>query len=177
MRLLPQHAFLRETFRRVRVQGYLPLSYTISKRKRSTVADAIVEASIPFPHPITVLPQTSTRRSSRREDAPAMNATQPQISAIISRIAKQEDSDSLLSESLDVQSCEEETTIAERKDEETETPKRAAMLKRDKIESSTDPETNNEEDVQEALSRPPPVNSDYLPLPWKGRLGYVRVQR
>ena len=21
--------------------------------------------------------------------------------------------------------------------------------------------------------RPPPVNSDYLPLPWKGRLGYV----
>lgn len=22
-------------------------------------------------------------------------------------------------------------------------------------------------------SRPPPVNSDYLPLPWKGRLGYV----
>lgn len=28
-------------------------------------------------------------------------------------------------------------------------------------------------EVQEALSRPPPVNSDYLPLPWKGRLGYV----
>lgn len=23
-------------------------------------------------------------------------------------------------------------------------------------------------------ARPPPVNSDYLPLPWKGRLGYVR---
>lgn len=29
--------------------------------------------------------------------------------------------------------------------------------------------------VKEALSRPPPVNSDYLPLPWKGRLGYVRT--
>ncbi|PVI05697.1 UV-endonuclease UvdE [Periconia macrospinosa] len=29
------------------------------------------------------------------------------------------------------------------------------------------------EDVAEALSRPPPVNSDYLPLPWKGRLGYA----
>lgn len=29
------------------------------------------------------------------------------------------------------------------------------------------------EDLAEALSRPPPVNSDYLPLPWKGRLGYV----
>ncbi len=23
-------------------------------------------------------------------------------------------------------------------------------------------------------ARPPPVNSDYLPLPWSGRLGYVR---
>lgn len=29
------------------------------------------------------------------------------------------------------------------------------------------------EELQEALSRPPPVNSSYLPLPWKGRLGYV----
>jgi UV DNA damage endonuclease len=33
----------------------------------------------------------------------------------------------------------------------------------------------DEEEVKEALSRPPPVNSDYLPLPWKGRLGYVRT--
>lgn len=31
----------------------------------------------------------------------------------------------------------------------------------------------DEEEVKEALSRPPPVNSDYLPLPWKGRLGYA----
>ena len=32
------------------------------------------------------------------------------------------------------------------------------------------------EDISELKlegSRPPPVNSDYLPLPWKGRLGYV----
>lgn len=34
-------------------------------------------------------------------------------------------------------------------------------------------EEANEEEIKEALSRPPPVNSDYLPLPWKGRLGYV----
>jgi UV DNA damage endonuclease len=27
--------------------------------------------------------------------------------------------------------------------------------------------------VNVAAARPPPVNSDYLPLPWKGRLGYV----
>lgn len=35
-------------------------------------------------------------------------------------------------------------------------------------------EEAGEEEIQAALSRPPPVNSDYLPLPWKGRLGYVR---
>ena len=43
-----------------------------------------------------------------------------------------------------------------------------------------DPEADGEEEVDEeeiqvALSRPPPVHSDYLPLPWKGRLGYVRL--
>jgi UV DNA damage endonuclease len=31
----------------------------------------------------------------------------------------------------------------------------------------------DEAEFTEALSRPPPVNSEYLPLPWKGRLGYV----
>ncbi|KKZ68369.1 hypothetical protein EMCG_05955 [[Emmonsia] crescens] len=41
-----------------------------------------------------------------------------------------------------------------------------------------DPETNADipadvDEVKEALSRPPPVNSSYLPLPWKGRLGYA----
>ncbi|KAK4978426.1 hypothetical protein LTR66_010595 [Elasticomyces elasticus] len=34
-------------------------------------------------------------------------------------------------------------------------------------------EEADEEELKEALSRPPPVNSDYLPLPWKGRLGYA----
>jgi UV DNA damage endonuclease len=27
--------------------------------------------------------------------------------------------------------------------------------------------------LKREVGRPPPVNSDYLPLPWKGRLGYV----
>ena len=36
-------------------------------------------------------------------------------------------------------------------------------------------EEADEEEIQAALSRPPPVNSDYLPLPWRGRLGYVRL--
>jgi UV DNA damage endonuclease len=40
-------------------------------------------------------------------------------------------------------------------------------------EADGDGEEVNEEDIKEAVSRPPPVNSDYLPLPWKGRLGYA----
>lgn len=38
-------------------------------------------------------------------------------------------------------------------------------------------EEADEEEIKEALSRPPPVNSDYLPLPWTGRLGYVSCQK
>ncbi|KAK4555642.1 hypothetical protein LTR86_007395 [Recurvomyces mirabilis] len=46
------------------------------------------------------------------------------------------------------------------------------MAERDP-EAEGDEEPADEEEVKEALSRPPPVNSDYLPLPWKGRLGYA----
>ena len=44
-----------------------------------------------------------------------------------------------------------------------------------------DPEAEGDEEadegeIQAALSRPPPVNSEILPLPWKGRLGYVNLR-
>ena len=45
--------------------------------------------------------------------------------------------------------------------------------------SFLDPEADAEDldadpvELSTALSRPPPVNSPYLPLPWKGRLGYA----
>lgn len=39
-------------------------------------------------------------------------------------------------------------------------------------------EEADEEEIKEALSRAPPINSDYLPLPWKGRkLGYVSLPK
>lgn len=43
-----------------------------------------------------------------------------------------------------------------------------------------DPESEEEvpveaEELQDALTRSPAVNSSYLPLPWKGRLGYVSL--
>lgn len=45
-------------------------------------------------------------------------------------------------------------------------------------QASLDPESDVEvpleaDELKEALGRPPPVHSSYLPLPWKGRLGYV----
>lgn len=57
-------------------------------------------------------------------------------------------------------------------------PENEAPL-RGKEEAVLDPESDEDvaaglEEVKAALSRPAPVNSDYLPLPWKGRLGYVR---
>lgn len=47
-----------------------------------------------------------------------------------------------------------------------------------RAEGSLDPESDEEvpveaDELKNALGRPPPVNSSYLPLPWKGRLGYV----
>jgi UV DNA damage endonuclease len=46
------------------------------------------------------------------------------------------------------------------------------------VEGLGDPEAEgeeeaDEEEIKEAMLRSPPVNSNYLPLPWKGRLGYV----
>jgi len=51
-------------------------------------------------------------------------------------------------------------------------------LPADQAEALLDPESDEDvavdaEELKEALGRPPPVNSSYLPLPWKGRLGYV----
>lgn len=47
-------------------------------------------------------------------------------------------------------------------------------------DGSLDPESDEEvpveaEELQHALTRPPAVNSSYLPLPWQGRLGYVSL--
>ncbi|KAF2839730.1 UV-endonuclease UvdE [Patellaria atrata CBS 101060] len=41
------------------------------------------------------------------------------------------------------------------------------------IEGEEQQEEADEEEIKSALSRPLAVNSEYLPLPWKGRLGYA----
>ena len=103
---------------------------------------------------------------------------------------KEEDSDSPLSELEEVIEPLENNkgkckgdTVATAKKRGKEEMKKAVVVAKDKKEPTKesqflDPEAEgdeeaDEEEIQAALSRPPPVNSDYLPLPWKGRLGYV----
>jgi len=53
----------------------------------------------------------------------------------------------------------------------------------DEWDSRQDPDGDEAGPAEDAkvlkleAARPPPVNSDYLPLPWKGRLGYVSLMR
>ena len=103
------------------------------------------------------------------------------------------DSDSPLSDISDLESPNKADTKRSKKDTNrtakaasdrgksgNEASSRTAGSKNEatKMPQFLDPEADgeeepDEEELQAALSRPPPVNSDYLPLPWKGRLGYV----
>ena len=104
------------------------------------------------------------------------------------------DSDSPLSEMSDIESPVKKKAVKGAKGEaptskkpddvatKAATPKPMNVSKVEKEPSKEsqflDPEDEgleeaDEEEIQAALSRPPPVNSDYLPLPWKGRIGYV----
>ena len=94
------------------------------------------------------------------------------------------DSDSSLSEMSDVESLVKPTSgknASRGVKVKAETVKGTNSTAKAKDPQFLDPEAEgeeeaNEEEIQAALSRPPPVNSDYLPLPWKGRLGYVSCQ-
>jgi len=111
----------------------------------------------------------------------------------VDRQVKEEDNDSPLSELSDVKTPVVTKTAkpkakasATKKNVVTDDSKaKPATSVKDKKESAKEPqfldpeveddEEADEEEIQAALSRLPPVNSDYLPLPWKGRLGYVRL--
>jgi len=68
-----------------------------------------------------------------------------------------------------------ESTIAAVKDsvENGTAPEDDAGIAGDPEGEAMDGEEGDEVELKQALARPPPVNSEYLPLPWKGRLGYV----
>ena len=110
----------------------------------------------------------------------------------VEKQVKEEDSDSPLSDIQDIEEPVEQkkprgkgkgAAAATVKKENKQESKKPAVAAKDKKEATREPqfldpeaegdEEADEEEIQAALSRPPPVNSDYLPLPWKGRLGYV----
>ena len=109
----------------------------------------------------------------------------------VEKQVKEEDSDSPLSEIQDIEEPVGQKTkgkgkgaaAATAKKSDKQDSKKPAAAAKDKKETAKEPqfldpeaegdEEADEEEIQAALSRPPPVNSDYLPLPWKGRLGYV----
>ena len=110
----------------------------------------------------------------------------------VEKQVKEEDSDSPLSELEDVEEPVEQTqqtsktkgkAAATAKKGDKQESRKPVVAAKDKKEATKEPqfldpeaegdEEADEEEIQAALSRPPPVNSDYLPLPWKGRLGYV----
>jgi hypothetical protein len=124
----------------------------MAKRKRPTAAAAVAIKETPLP-----LPESEV-------EMPAL---------------RQMDVDGATDESKPTK----KTRVAPKKNGEisnSSTTKAEVIPKiKEGIEGLGDPEAEgeelaDEEEVKEALTRPPPVNSDYLPLPWKGRLGYVR---
>jgi UV DNA damage endonuclease len=86
---------------------------------------------------------------------------------------KEEDDDSPLSE---LEDADELLTATEPAAKPTSTKKNVtpptSISQVDNLEGKVQEDAEPHE-IQEALSRPPPVNSSYLPLPWKGRLGYA----
>ena len=112
----------------------------------------------------------------------------------VEKQVKEEESDSPLSDIQDIEEPVEQkktkgkgkaAAAATVKKTDKQDSKKPATAANDKKEATKEPqfldpeadgdEEADEEEIQAALSRPPPVNSNYLPLPWKGRLGYVSL--
>lgn len=111
----------------------------------------------------------------------------------VGKQVKEEENDSPLSEIFDIEppvkmkkgKSKGKPVAASRKETEDKSKLKTLAAAKDtnapmKEPQFLDPEAEgdevaDEEEIQAALSRPPPVHSDYLPLPWKGRLGYVRI--
>ena len=146
------------------------------KRKRQTETANGVPASTPSA-PSQLQRRSSTRKTS--QPAPAPIDPNPDTNPNI------EDGKSALRSSPDAEAISTGGKGKRAKRVvEPATPKVKQEPKSDQSElkatpkSTYDPEAEDEEEadpqeIQEALSRPPAVNSSYLPLPWKGRLGYA----
>lgn len=154
------------------------------KRKRSSIA--AVESEIPLPPALSsTLPPPKRKAPSR---AISKAATNPDLNPQVldgpnaTRASPDSDVNDDLPLNLPAEPAKKKRATATKKKADASkteaTPKAAVMKEEVGAPGLGDPEAEgdevaDEEELKEALSRPPPVHSDYLPLPWKGRLGYV----
>ena len=157
------------------------------KRRASQRKISKVEPNIVSTNPdknADVLDAPGALRASPDADEPDERIDLEKAGMDVEKQVKEEDNDSPLSEVSDVESPIKskppsaikqgvkkgsKVTPNTNAKEKTETTKEPQFLD---PEAEGDEEAD-EEEIQAALSRPPPVNTNFLPLPWKGRLGYV----
>ena len=146
-----------------------PASIEVNPDKNSDIKDS-VEALRASPDADGkgeqhVVPKTTVVRSKRKVQPATPQSTGQETSA-----------DSSLSDLADVEDPAETALPSPKvaaKKSKTKVPKANETVEGQDPEADGDEEAANPEELQLALSRPPPVNSPYLPLPWKGRLGYA----
>ena len=130
--------------------------FSMAKRKRTEAS--VQKEAVPVPR------GTSLHNEKRKPRSKRAVLTNPDINKEI----------------LDGQNALRASPSAAEKDETFKGPgtsnaKQEVKSENIKVENEIEAEDQEEslEEIQAALSRPPPVHSDYLPLPWKGRLGYA----
>lgn len=153
------------------------------KRKRSGLAAVNLEVPLPPPSPSTSLPK---RKAASRTNSKSVTNPDENLQVLDGLDATKASPDSSLNKdlplNLPVEPAKKKRATAVKKTVDNLQPKEASKTAAAEnehdaegvgdIEAEGD-EGVDEEELKDALSRPPPINSDYLPLPWKGRLGYV----
>jgi UV DNA damage endonuclease len=148
------------------------------KRKSSTLAESPAAAADDL---ATIVPRLSKRRASPRDSNPAVPGHGPvqdleNVAKVIAGHPKAKLRVPRKGSSKDEGTSNGVAAVERAVGEKL--PNGTIEEASKTVDEAGDPDTEAvgpavEEEVKEALSRPPPVNSDYLPLPWKGRLGYA----
>ncbi|KAK8220310.1 UV-endonuclease UvdE-domain-containing protein [Phyllosticta capitalensis] len=187
LRLLTSSSFLHVSTSRV---AQRLLSTMPPKRKAAaTVIVASEDVAPPPKRPAGLPRRSSTRTAARRNTNPNVNN---EVLDAPNALRASPDAAQVEDEPVLEQTAQDASNVVSKggpkkkeakpkpKARQEEKPVQAPIKKEDAGEDAfgMDPEADGgedagEEEIKAAVSRPPPVNSDYLPLPWKGRLGYA----
>lgn len=155
--------------------GPVPVRRASSRRSQPTPAD--IETN-PEKNPeiedgkdaLRSSPDAEAREAQPKPKKTAKKAAKnAQVTRTPVKPTKVPESDSPLSEVSDMEKLE----AAVKKPTKTVLPKKAPEARDQEDPEADGDDTVDPEELRAAMSRPPAVNSSYLPLPWKGRLGYA----